>query len=63
MDKEKELNEENSNDIFTCQDCKKKTPRGEIRKIWKQIPFVKEDIIAVVMDGVSITYNVKYKIS
>ena len=43
MDKEKELNEENSNDIFTCQDCKKKTPRGEIRKIWKQIPFVKEE--------------------
>ena len=43
MDKEKELNEENSNDIFTCQDCKKKTTRGDIRKIWKQIPFVKEE--------------------
>ena len=33
----------NSNDIFTCQDCKKKTTRGEIRKIWKQISFCKEE--------------------
>lgn len=43
MDKEKELNEENSNDVFTCQDCKKKTTRDEIRKIWKRIPFCKEE--------------------
>lgn len=43
MDKEKQLNEENSNDIFTCQNCKMKTTRGDIRKIWRQILFVKEE--------------------
>ena len=42
MSDEKKLNKENSNDIFTCQDCKIKTTRGEIRQKWKQIPFCEE---------------------
>jgi hypothetical protein len=40
---EKELTEENSNDVFTCKDCRCKTTRGDIRKKWKQIPFVEEE--------------------
>jgi len=43
MYSENKLTEENGNDIFTCQDCKKKSLRCEIRKIWKQIPFSKEE--------------------
>lgn len=38
-----ELNKEDNNDVFTCQDCKKKKTRDEILKIWKKIPFVNED--------------------
>lgn len=41
--KEQELTEENKNDVFTCTECKKKTTRGEIRKIWNSIPFCKEE--------------------
>ena len=40
---EKELTEENKDDVFTCQDCKKETIRGEIRKIFTKIPFCMED--------------------
>jgi len=43
MLKEDELTEENKDDVFTCQDCKKKTTRGEIRKIWSSIPFAEEE--------------------
>lgn len=42
-EKQKELTEENSRDIFTCEDCKKKTTRGEIRKIWTSIPLCEEE--------------------
>lgn len=40
--KESELTEKNKGDVFTCQDCKGKTTRGEIRKIWSSIPFCDE---------------------
>ena len=41
--KEEELNDSNKDDVFTCQYCKKKTTRVEIRKIWNQIPFCEEE--------------------
>jgi len=43
MKNEKELTSETENDIFKCDMCGKTTPRKEIRKIWKSIPFCKED--------------------
>ena len=39
---EKELTNENTSDVFKCQDCKSKTTRGEIRKKWTSIPFCNE---------------------
>lgn len=39
---EKELTPETENDVFTCM-CGKSKTRKEIRKIWKSIPFGKED--------------------
>jgi hypothetical protein len=42
MENEKELTQENAKDVFTCTECRKKTTREEIRKIWTSIPFVKE---------------------
>jgi len=40
---EKELTPETENDIFSCSQCGKTRTRKEIRKIWKGIPFGKED--------------------
>jgi hypothetical protein len=40
---EPELTDKNRNDLFTCQDCKESKTRGLIRKIWRSIPFGKED--------------------
>lgn len=40
---EDELTEDNKDNIFKCSSCRKTATRGEIRKIWKSIPFCKED--------------------
>jgi hypothetical protein len=40
---EDKLTEDNKDNVFTCSSCKEKTTRGEIRKIWMKIPFVKEE--------------------
>jgi hypothetical protein len=39
-----ELTENNSNDIFTCNDCKKGKKRSDIKKVWKHIPFAEEEV-------------------
>ena len=43
MKTEIELSDLNKGDVFKCAECKKKTTRGEIRKIWNSIPFCNEE--------------------